>query len=170
MSATLRAIGVDVGPIPGLVVLDLEDRADGEGRWLRESFAFQCTANAVPDLLDALLLDADQALVQVEKYVVGRKAGRVAHASASALTRDLVGQLERVVAVNDRRLPGQGVRLVQRSAGEVKPWASEERLARARLLEPTKGMRHARDGAKHALYVAVHDAGLPDPLSRRWSA
>lgn len=166
MTAALRAIGVDVGPIPGVVVLDLEDGPSG--RWLRETFVYQCTANAAPDLLDALLLDADQALVQVEKYVVGKKSGRVTHAGANALTRDLVGQLERVVAVNNGR--EISVRLVQRSAGEVKPWATEIRLATAKLLEPTKGMRHARDAAKHALFVAVHDAELPDPLSRRWSA
>jgi hypothetical protein len=49
----------------------------------------------------------------------------------------------------------------------VKPWATDERLAAAGLLDPTKGMRHARDAARHALFCAVRDFGLPDPLSAK---
>ena len=53
-----------------------------------------------------------------------------------------------------------------RTAGEVKPWATDKRLHTAGLLDLTAGMRHARDAARHALYSAVRDYGLPDPLSR----
>lgn len=168
----LRVIGVDPGPIPGIVVLDLDAMADGSGRWLRERFAYQCTANAAAYLLEALLLEhGDAALVQVETYVVGNKSGRLSHAGESANTRDLVGAVQQVVS-NFHRGPisGQTGVFVQRAAGEVKPWATDDRLARAGLLEPTKGMRHARDAARHALFAAVRDGGLPDPLSKRWAS
>jgi hypothetical protein len=48
----------------------------------------------------------------------------------------------------------------------VKPWATDERLEAAGLLDLTKGMRHARDAARHALFTAVKDGGVPDPLSK----
>jgi hypothetical protein len=52
----------------------------------------------------------------------------------------------------------------------VKPWATDTRLAAAGLMEPTTGMRHARDAARHALFAAVKTYGLPDPLSARAGA
>jgi hypothetical protein len=54
-----------------------------------------------------------------------------------------------------------------RSAADVKPWATDTRLQAAGLLDLTKGMRHARDAARHALFCAVCDFGLTDPLSRK---
>lgn len=171
--STLRVVGVDPGPVPGIVVLDLEEYADeSPGRWLRESYALQCTANAAPYLVTSLLNEhSDAALVQVETFVASNRTAKVAHAGASRVTRDLVGQLREVVESHHRGpISGQTGTFVQRSAGAVKPWASTERLAKARLLEPTKGMAHARDAARHALFAAVHDGGLVDPLSSRWSA
>lgn len=169
--STLRVIGIDPGPIPGIVVLDVEDMAIGEGRWIQEARALQSTANAAAYLVEALLLEhAGAALVQVETYVIGRKSGHLSSAGDSATTRDLVGALAQVVENHHRgEISGQTGTFVQRTAAQVKPWATEERLAKARLLEPTKGMRHARDAARHALYAAVHDGGLPDPLSKHFT-
>lgn len=166
----LSVIGVDPGPIPGVVLLELEPMADGLSCWLRETFAFQCSGNAAPDLVRSLLLESNAALVQVETYVVSPKSGRLASAKESAMTRDMVGAIQQLVEDHHRGdISGQTGTFVQRSAGQVKPWATEGRLARARLLEPTKGMRHAKDAAKHALFAAVHDGGLPDPLSKTFS-
>jgi hypothetical protein len=52
----------------------------------------------------------------------------------------------------------------------VKPWAVDKRLHAAGLLDMTAGMRHARDAARHALFCAVKDYGLPDPLSSKAGA
>lgn len=168
---TVRVIGVDPGPIPGLVVLDLDPMADGSGRWLRQAQAFQCTANAAGYLVEALLLEhGDGAIVQVETFVVSAKSGRLSNSRDSATTRDLVGAIRQAVEAHHRGpISGQTGAFIQRPAGQVKPWATDERLARARLLEPTKGMRHARDAARHALFAAVHDARLPDPLSKTFT-
>ncbi len=168
---TLRVIGVDPGPVPGIVVLDLDVLMDGSGRWLREVAALQCTANVAPYVVEALLLEhGDAALVAAEQFVVSGKSARVSNARDSAVTRDLVGALQQVVEAHHRGpVSGRTGIFVQRPAGQVKPWATEMRLAKAGLLEPTKAMRHARDAARHALFAAVRDGGLPDPLSSRWS-
>jgi hypothetical protein len=56
---------------------------------------------------------------------------------------------------------------VTRTAALVKPWATDKRLVAAGLLDITRGLPHARDGARHALFSAHHDSGAPDPLSSR---
>lgn len=158
MSAT-HYIGVDPGPIPGFVML-----------WPRTPRAVdidvvQCSAKTATTVLWGLLnrnrrlLDRTPCVVQIEAFVIGR--GSMRSAGAGAQTRDLIGRLIRE-AENQ-----PNVSVVQRSAAQVKPWATDARLDAAGLLEATKGMRHARDAARHALFAAVHDGALPDPLSRK---
>ncbi len=152
-----RFIGVDPGPIPGIVELRCLD-----GR-LIETGVLQTTSNLAPSVFTALLAElsaeAWRTPVQVEKFVVGRRASRSSTASAGEVTRDLVGALQREARV-------AGVDLVLRTASQVKIWATDERLDAIGLLEATKGMRHARDGGRHALFAAVHAGDLHDPLSR----
>lgn len=138
-------IGIDPGPTPGIVVLEVHD-----GK-LTDRQAVQCTAGALYDVLNGL--DAHLArVIAVERFVVRGRAN-----AAQTLTRDQVANLS---AHHEGRA-------VLRSASEVKPWATDVRLAHAGLLEATKGMRHARDAARHALFAAVKHGGLPDPLSRK---
>lgn len=154
-------VGVDPGPIPGVVVLQVDGGAAA-------AHALQCTAGIAAAVVDHLLADSVESMSEfggaaavalaVEKFVVGKASMRSGR--DGAVTRDLVGQLQRVAALH-------GVRYVERSASQVKPWATDDRLTAVRLLEPTKGMRHAKDAARHALFAAVHDGALPDPLSRK---
>lgn len=165
----LRVLGIDPGPTPGLVLLDLNDRATGEGRWLDGFEVLQCSAGLLLDVLEGLLSrDFTPALVQVERFVTGRRSGRSAHASAGTTTRDLVGAIEGVVRTYSLSARGETSHSVQRSAAAVKPWGTDERLDAADLLTATKGMTHARDAARHALFAACHDGGLPDPLSKEF--
>jgi hypothetical protein len=66
-------------------------------------------------------------------------------------------------------LAARGIPLRTRRAADVKTWATDERLKRAGLLDTVSpaAMRHAKSAAWHCLYCAVHDCGLPDPLSRK---
>lgn len=141
-----RVIGVDPGPIPGIVVLGIED---GQ---LAHVGVMQCSAELLYTLV-ATFNPYKEALVAVERFVTRGRAN-----AAQSLTRDQVANLLRIHP-----------RSVQRNASQVKAWATDTRLEAAGLLEACKGMRHARDAARHALYAAVHDAGLTDPLSKRWS-
>lgn len=158
----MYVIGVDPGPIPGIVRLQL-DGCHGPIE-LVDAQALQVSPELIEPVLDMLAQD-DRTAIAVERFVVGRRAGRSATAAAGGTTRDMVG----VVTAWAGRA---GVRYVHtRAAADVKPWATDRRLHAAGLLEPlTTGMRHARDAARHALFCAVRDYGLPDPLSARAGA
>jgi hypothetical protein len=155
----VNVVGIDPGPVPGVVALQFNDRA------LVYTEVLQCSASLSPTLVRALLEHLGSGVVltyvQLERFVTGRRSSRSSTASAGQTTRDLVGELTQVAEV-------EGARVLQASAGLVKPWATEDRLERADLLEATKGMRHAKDAARHALYAASRTAGQPDPLSKEW--
>ncbi len=172
MSKQQRHIGVDPGPVPGIVVLDFDDKHAAfqpvffpEWRVVRIE-ALQVTAGIAPDLVDWLIdqgrLHGRKTSLQAEKFVVGHRSSRSSSAGAGQVTRDLIGELKRVTSGR--------CALVQQTASRVKGWATDERLDRAGLLAPTKGMTHARDAARHALFCAVNSGGIPDPLSKKWSA
>ena len=150
----LRVIGVDPGPTTGLALIC----------WHADSRVPTVEVAQVSDTLAVelfgLMLGAptDHNLVAIERFVVGRtsmKSGR-----DGEVTRTLIG------AVSERATR-HGDTPVLRSAANVKPWATDERLAAAGLLDVCKAMGHARDAARHALFTAVRDGGLPDPLSTR---
>lgn len=166
MSADVRVIGIDPGPIPGFVLLRFNRTPFGVAQ------VVQCTHNAAPKIFGALLdaIDDTPTLVQIERFVVGRRSGRSSTAAAGEVTRDLIGALREVWSDRDSSPTGRlGGRWLQRSASQVKPWATDLRLEAAGLIEATKGMRHARDAARHALFAAVHDGGIPDPLGKEFT-
>lgn len=158
----VRVIGIDPGPTPGIVLLRFNDGP------FAVAHVVQCTHLIAPTLFSALIgIDAvTPTIVQTEKFVVGR--GSMKSGRPGGVTRDLVGALQEVFDEHDSGPLGRlGCRWFLRSAAQVKPWATDERLDAVGLLEATKGMRHARDGARHALYAAVHDGKIPDPLSKK---
>jgi len=152
-------VGIDPGPVPGVVALQFRDRV------LVHTEVLQCSASLAPTLVRAVLEHLGSGVVptwvQLERFVTGRRSSRSSTAGAGQTTRDLVGELTQVAQT-------EGALVVQHSAGLVKPWATDARLEAAGLLTATKGMRHAKDAARHALYVATRDAAQPDPLSKDW--
>lgn len=103
------------------------------------------------------------ATLAVEQFVVLHRAARSSTARAGAIAREIIAVLQSLAREIDATLH-------LRPAAAVKPWASDWRLELAGLLEPTQHMTHARDAARHALYAAVHDGYVIDPLSSRASA
>jgi hypothetical protein len=155
----MYVIGLDPGPIPGVVCLQL---ADQQPTHLVTVGALQVTPGLLIDVLDMLAGHAETTLA-LERFVVGPRAARSSTPAAGALTRDMIYE----VGV----WAGEHADYCwRRSAAEVKPWATDARLDAAGLLSATTGMRHARDAARHALFSAVKDWGLPDPLSARAGA
>lgn len=138
-------IGVDPGQTTGIARLLLADLSVE---------LVQCSAGVVLDVVAALAGDRPAQLA-VEQFVVGPRASRSASPQAAQITRDLIGAL----------LAADGARVKLRTAAGVKPWATDARLKAAGLHRP--GMRHAMDAARHALFAAVSDCGIPDPLSKR---
>ncbi len=153
-------IGIDPGGTTGLARLDLD------GVLMRRPFvAYHHIEQATPaEVLPAVerligARDPDGVLLAIEDFVVGMRTARSSHQAAGRTARELISTLQ-------HEFLGWGAHVVLRSASHVKPWATDARLDAAGLLAPCKGMGHARDAARHALFAAVRDCGLPDPLSR----
>lgn len=159
MTSSLRVVGVDPGPIPGVVMLTA-------GAEPLRAAVFQCDPDSLLWLVTSLLAPREgerpnRVVLAVERFIVAMRSSRLSHPHGAAITRDMVG----AVAALGRDL--DGVTVMQRCAGEVMPWASDKRLTALGLTAVTKSMPHARAAARHALYAAVRDCGLPDPLSTR---
>lgn len=163
---TLVILGIDPGPTPGVVRLVLRSVGD---KWSGKSVTpladwadvVQCTAGALIPVLNGLHdIPQSTTTLAYEAFVTGRRAARSSTPAAGKATRDVTRDLAAWAAHHD--IPSHTY-----AAGHVKPWATDERLAAAGLLKMTKGMQHARDGARHALFSAVKHYGLPDPLSGR---
>jgi hypothetical protein len=154
-------IGCDPGPTCGLAV------AYWDGTWQHPG-AYQCDAASAAALLGWLVeLNAEHSIIgggvpvraQVEEFRPGTGAG--SRGAAAKVTRDLVEELKAV-------LVQANVPVHVRPAASAKPWSTDKRLERAGLLAVTAGMpNHSRDAMRHLLYCAVHDGGVPDPLSKR---
>ena len=156
----VRVIGVDPGPTPGIVLLRFNDGPFGV------CHVVQCTHLIAPEIFRTLLgIDpVTPTIVGVERFVM---RGKYAGTQAGGVTRDLVGAIDQVCRERMQEMGGDSVRLHQRNASQVKAWATDARLDAAGLLDATKGMTHARDAARHALFAAVHDGSIPDPLSKK---
>lgn len=147
---TLIVIGCDPGPCTGLAVL----------RYPGKPSVFQCDADSARDLFwylktEGLGTDGWRADVVLagEEFRAGRGPG--ARMSTGKVTRDLITELDALGKWH------------WRAAGQVKPWSTDRRLEAAGLLKLTEGNTHSRDACRHALYAAVWDGGMPDPLSRK---
>lgn len=150
MSAQTRAvIGADPGDTVGFAVLYVV-----EGRLVGNELA-QRRATEAPAFLGELLdRDAGVHRLAIERYVVRRRAGRV-KARPGEVTRAVTFEL--ILAARERRVP-----VTERSANEVKSWATNDRLRAAGLYR--EGLDHGRDAARHALFEAVARGLLSDPM------
>jgi hypothetical protein len=153
---TVNVLGVDPGPIPGIVTLHyLQHPA-----WALDAVhAYQCSAPAAPKLL-ALLLDEYGdcwAAGGIEQFVQGT-------VKTDKVTARQIPVLMDVAA-------GHGLHLGCLPAGTVKPWATARRMASSGVWAqvPAK-LPHARSAAQVALYWGCRNGGVPDPLSREWKA
>jgi hypothetical protein len=151
-------IGVDPGPRPGIVGLRYSPAKVRSAA----PIIIQCTLNIAIPLIQAVIpADVRRVVLSFEPFVIGSRSAKVSSPAASAATSKFCGALQ-AMAHGDARII-----IRHHQASHVKPWGCEERLERAGLHLLVKGMTHARDGAKQALYCATHDIGVPDPLSKR---
>lgn len=155
-------IGVDPGGTTGLAVLEL---ADGRYQCLHVD---QIPAGYFPDQYASViagLMRADKmrdgVLVATEAFVVRGRAAKSRTPQGGEHARRINGWLASFPSASARHAD----RLSVRSASQVKKWATDRRLAAAGILEQTKGMGHARDAQRHALFAARMDLQWPDPLS-----
>jgi hypothetical protein len=161
-------IGIDTGS--GTAGIGVQGWKPGEKKAVFAR-AYQCDPSSLADLLEWILtaelanpreLGAPLTRVTaagIEMFVQGRKGLKGTNPMVMrAQQADCATLLSRF-----------GVPCAARTASQVKLWGTDGRLARAGLADVTNpaAMRHARDGQRHGLFCAVHDCGLPDPLSRK---
>lgn len=148
----LCVIGCDPGPVPGIAVAYW----DGDS-WCYPA-AYQCSASAAPALVSWLAEKNKRLRLfgAVEEFRTGTGAG--ARGGEASVTRRLVQDV--AGALSAHKVP-----VKVRPAAAAKPWATDKRLERAGLIAVTAQLPHARDAMRHALFCAVHDGGVPDPLS-----
>lgn len=105
-------------------------------------------------LLDLLITRYRPGMIAVEAFIPGNRAG--AKGKDAELTRNIVGEIKSIT----------GIPVKSRPAVEVKKWASDKRLDDAKFpMKEKTAWRHARDAGRHALFAAVRDGGMRDPLA-----
>jgi hypothetical protein len=154
-----QIIGVDPGPDTGILSLFPHDNTVT----IR---ALQVDSGSVIEALLWLheLANArkhTKTVIAHERYVLRPGSHKVKDQSANQVTRDLNGQIAALHQGVTTPIPE--IVVVETRAVDVKAWASEDRLKATPVWRITKGMRHARSAAWHALHVAVFRCGWPDP-------
>jgi hypothetical protein len=151
----INIIGVDPGPTTGIAILHWSPAArDGDKPGVIWR-GYQCDADSASGLLVMMLnLEDVWHAGEVEHFVHGNLPN-------SPATVRLENELADVALACE-------VRLARRPMAAVKPWATDKRMTAsgAWTAIPAK-MVDARAAARHALFCAVHDGKLPDPLSRK---
>jgi hypothetical protein len=155
-------IGADPGPRPGVVALRYSPPDNKGIRTLTAPPAIiQCTSNVVLVCIRAILpSDVGKIVIGYELFEMRGRTARTKHRGASEETSHMCGQLK-TLADHDHRII-----IRHYKASDIKSWAIDERLDRLGLLDLTKGMTHARDGARVAVFTARQTIAAPDPLSK----
>lgn len=161
----ISVVAIDPGPITGMCFLDYAV-IDAVRPPQPQVTLFQADGRSADAVLEAMLARwygaqslVDQRFGAVEKFVTGRSAG--SRGGDAEVTRQLVMQLT-------ERLQLYGYPVKIRSAAEIKPWATDKRLERAGIVGDSSlhgKARDAYDAARHALFAAVKDAKIKDPLA-----
>ena len=146
-------MGVDPGPSTGIALFSIEDLDSG---W----DVFQCEGGSAFWLLLKIYEDYCPRVVAVEEFIPSNKAG--GKGANAGLTRRLAEYAVSSAKANVKRSPA--VFTVYRRAADVKPWATDKRLAKADFPWGVK-FKDARDAGRHALYAAVRDGKERDPLA-----
>lgn len=154
--SVISVIGCDPGPSTGISLLDYEDSR------LTSWTVLQVDGDSAQGVLEAILTRRQSVLgntivkryASVEPFVTGQGAGT--RGAKADYTRQEAFKL-----VEQLQLWGYAVKL--RKAADVKVWADDRKLRAAGILRPPEN-RHGNDASRQALFAAVHDAYLPNPL------
>jgi hypothetical protein len=151
----VRILGVDPGLTTGLATI-VVDRG-GDWRYMRAS-GVQVEAGHTETRVRELLETHRYDMIATEWYQIGPRSGRTSgrrHQNRTVTLAQKVCDIAR-----DLGVPWRTWRAI-----DVKPWATDGRLRAAGLW--FRGLPHARDGARMAMFAAVREFGVADPLSRR---
>lgn len=155
-------IGVDPGPTTGICFLDFCDGL------LVGKTVLQVDGASAAIVLKGMItayytefpggVNIGRRAGSVEKFVTGTSAG--SRGKAADVTRELVMECAEAL-----EMFGYPVRI--RPAADVKPWASNKRLAAGLGLKEkdlTDSLRHGWDAGRHCLFGAREAGIIADPL------
>lgn len=149
LESNVVVLGIDPGQTTGFALLPVAHP--------REHELAQLTQGLVVDLVEAAVARVrDQGgvpVLAIERFVSGPRSGKLARPYGAAIAKALIGAL----SILD-------VPTFQHPAATHKPWATDARLDKLGVVR--RGMPHAADAFRVALYTAVRSYGMPDPLSR----
>lgn len=143
-------LGIDPGGVTGLCLLWQGSTGLGCIAWQIGKLESPALVSIIADRQET----HGKLFVVCEAFVMGRASHR-GDRSGGQRARDLIGAVSSVSAPHTFR-----------SAAHVKPWATDRRLDAAVGASTFRGLPHAKDAGRHALYAAVHDLGWLDPLAR----
>ena len=139
----ITIIGIDPGPRPGIVQIAVQNK-EIFAHYKHVGFTDETPGNEWAKVLSL----ADE--VALEEFIITPGTVRKTR-KGSHQTLDQIGLIKDACrALN--------IKLVTRSAGQVKPWATDRRLEDWGLSAYTG---HHRDAARHALFHAVYSDRLP---------
>ena len=155
-------VGIDPGPTTGVCGL----RYSAAGQLIGGPVTVQCSINVAMVVLRAVINSCSRnahgrimpVRIAVENFVVGSRASRLTSPQGAKATRELIEAI--------RGLADDDISVITRTAVQVKPWATDERISAAGLYQCTRGMGHARDAGRHALFAACCDLRVPDPMAK----
>ncbi len=147
--------GIDPGPSTGIAILNFND-LEPSG-WS----VFQVDGDSAPWLIERILQDYCPVIVAVEKFIVSNRPGT--KGADAELTRSIANNVTPTVARVNTIIAGPRIVVRERRAIDVKPWATDKRLAKTDFPWGAK-FKDARDAGRHALFAAVHDGRERDPL------
>lgn len=156
-------IGVDPGETTGIFVMVVTGAQLGihtpESSKILSTSAIQYrgVGGGVNAIIEAFAPLENDAAIAYEKFIVGPRSAKSRNSQGGQAARDVIGQIAMV----------RGAQLFSHTASAAKKWATNQRLAEAGILGATHEMRHARDAARHALFCAVANRWLHDPLSQK---
>jgi hypothetical protein len=141
-------LGIDPGPTTGVCLLVCD------GPLMASPLLYQCNHRAMESLLFHLVERHNPTYIAYETWAPGKARG-----GGSTVTKELIGNIASWWPSLTRGA----------TAGMVKPWATDKRLnaVSEEFKRDATGMRHARDAGRHALFCAVNQGLMPDPLSRK---
>lgn len=158
---TICVLGLDPGPLTGVVVLSWELRRLPPRFWPPDDVLAEQWPAAEAEARLGALLKARAGTWRaggIEAYRSGNIRSGQAHGGLTARQVPLLMAVARE----------HGLRLGCVPAGTCKPWANRRRMVASGVWEkvPAK-LVHARSASQVAVYWSVRSGGIPDPLSRR---
>ena len=153
----ISTVGIDTGGKTwGVAFIDWADKR------IVRSMHIQVNSDAALGLVQSVLISQYNAPLNIIKRAAGVEEFEDGQ-SAGSRGKNAKGTRQGVYAVT-ALLQECGYHVEHRKAAIVKPKITNKILDKAGILQPEPDMEHANDGSRQAMFTAISDLHLPNPL------